>query len=122
MHFLPDVYVTCPVCGGKRYTVETLDVHYKGLNISEVLDLTVRQALEFFSAYPALKRRLEVLDEVGLGYLHLGQPATTLSGGEAQRIKVSRELGKRSLPGALYVLDEPTTGLHMHEVGKLILV
>ncbi len=122
MHFLPDVYVTCPVCGGKRYTAETLDVRYKGLSISEVLDLTVRQALDFFSAYPVLKRRLHVLDEVGLDYLHLGQPATTLSGGEAQRIKVSRELGKRSLPGALYVLDEPTTGLHMHEVGKLIQV
>ncbi|EPR37649.1 excinuclease ABC, A subunit [Desulfovibrio sp. X2] len=122
MHFLPDVYVTCPVCKGKRYTTETLDVHYKDLNISEVLDLTVRQALDFFSAYPVLKRRLEVLDEVGLDYLHLGQPATTLSGGEAQRIKISRELGKRSLPGTLYVLDEPTTGLHMHEVGKLIQV
>jgi len=122
MHFLPDVYVTCPVCNGKRYNTETLDVRHKGLNISEVLDLTVRQALDFFSAHPALKRRLEVLDEVGLDYLHLGQPATTLSGGEAQRIKISRELGKRSLPGSLYVLDEPTTGLHMHEVGKLIQV
>jgi len=120
MHFLPDVYVTCEVCKGARYNRETLDVHYKGMSIAEVLDLTVREAREFFTNYPALERRLAVLEEVGLGYIHLGQPATTLSGGEAQRIKISRELGKRSLPGALYILDEPTTGLHMHEVGKLI--
>ncbi len=122
MHFLPDVYVTCDVCKGKRYNSETLEVRYKGLNIAEVLDLTVRQAASFFENYPALARRLGVLQDVGLEYLALGQPATTLSGGEAQRIKISRELGKRSLPGALYVLDEPTTGLHMHEVGKLIQV
>jgi len=120
MHFLPDVFVTCEVCGGKRYNRETLDVHYKGVSIAEVLDMTVSQAKAFFENYPALKRRLEVLEQVGLEYLRLGQPATTLSGGEAQRIKISRELGKRSLPGALYILDEPTTGLHMHEVGKLI--
>jgi len=122
MHFLPDIYVTCDVCGGLRYNRETLDVRYKGLNIAEVLDLTVRQAREFFENYPILDRRLSVLSEVGLEYLHLGQPATTLSGGEAQRIKISRELGKRRLPGTLYILDEPTTGLHMQEVGKLILV
>ena len=122
MHFLPDVYVTCDVCQGRRYNHETLEVRYKGLNIAEVLDLTVSQARKLFESYPGLERRLAVLEEVGLGYLRLGQPATTLSGGEAQRIKISRELGKRSLPGTLYILDEPTTGLHMHEVGKLIRV
>lgn len=122
MHFLPDVYVTCDVCKGKRYNQETLEVRYKGLNISEVLDLPVREARQFFTNYPGLERRLAVLEDVGLDYIRLGQPATTLSGGEAQRIKISRELGKRSLPGTLYILDEPTTGLHMHEVGKLITV
>ncbi|MDR2162201.1 MAG: excinuclease ABC subunit UvrA [Desulfovibrio sp.] len=122
MHFLPDIFVQCDVCKGQRYNRETLEVRYKELNIAEVLNLTVRQALEFFEHYPALSHRLSVLEEVGLGYLRLGQPATTLSGGEAQRIKISRELGRRSLPGALYILDEPTTGLHMHEVGKLISV
>jgi len=122
MHFLPDVYVHCEVCKGRRYNHETLEVRYKGLNIAEVLDLPVSRARAFFEAYPVLERRLAVLEDVGLGYLRLGQPATTLSGGEAQRIKISRELGKRSLPGALYILDEPTTGLHMHEVGKLIKV
>ena len=122
MHFLPDVYVTCDVCKGRRYNHETLDVRYKGLNIAEVLDLPVDQARAFFENYPVLERRLAVLEDVGLGYLRLGQPATTLSGGEAQRIKISRELGKRSLPGTMYILDEPTTGLHMHEVGKLITV
>jgi excinuclease ABC subunit A len=120
MHFLPDVYVTCDVCKGKRYNAQTLEVAYKGLSIADVLALSVRQAKAFFEHHPALKRRLTVLEEVGLEYLALGQPATTLSGGEAQRIKISRELGKRSLPGSLYILDEPTTGLHMHEVGKLI--
>lgn len=122
MHFLPDVYVTCDVCKGQRYNHETLEVRYKGLNIAEVLDLTVEQALKLFDNYPSLARRLEMLKEVGLGYLRLGQPATTLSGGEAQRIKISRELGKKSLPGTMYILDEPTTGLHMHEVGKLVKV
>lgn len=120
MHFLPDIFVTCDVCKGKRYNHETLDVHYKGLNIADVLGLTIKQAREFFANYPSLERRLAVLEDVGLDYLHLGQPATTLSGGEAQRIKISRELGKKRLPGTLYILDEPTTGLHMHEVGKLI--
>jgi excinuclease ABC subunit A len=122
MHFLPDVYVTCDVCKGRRYNHETLEVRYKGLNIAEVLDLTVHQARELFENYPGLERRLGVLEKVGLEYLRLGQPATTLSGGEAQRIKISRELGKKSLPGSMYILDEPTTGLHMHEVGKLIKV
>ncbi len=120
MHFLPDVYVTCDICKGKRYNHETLEVRYKGLNIADVLDLSVAKAKTFFENYPILERRLAVLEDVGLDYLRLGQPATTLSGGEAQRIKISRELGKKSLPGTLYILDEPTTGLHMHEVGKLI--
>ncbi len=122
MHFLPDVYVTCDVCKGKRYNHETLEVRYKGLNIAEVLDLSVAQAYDFFENYPTLARRLAMLKDVGLDYIRLGQPATTLSGGEAQRIKISRELGKKSLPGTMYILDEPTTGLHMHEVGKLITV
>lgn len=122
MHFLPDIYVTCDVCKGRRYNHETLEVRYKGLNIAEVLDLTVSEARKLFENYPSLHRRLQLLEEVGLGYLRLGQPATTLSGGEAQRIKISRELGKRSLPGTMYILDEPTTGLHMHEVGKLVKV
>ncbi len=122
MHFLPDVYVTCDVCKGKRYNHETLEVRYKGLNIADVLDLSVAKAHAFFENYPVLERRLAVLMDVGLDYIRLGQPATTLSGGEAQRIKISRELGKRSLPGTLYIMDEPTTGLHMHEVGKLITV
>ncbi|MDR2504034.1 MAG: excinuclease ABC subunit UvrA, partial [Deltaproteobacteria bacterium] len=112
MHFLPDVFVTCDVCKGRRYNHETLEVRYKGLNIAETLDLTVSRAGEFFANYPALERRLAVLRDVGLDYLRLGQPATTLSGGEAQRIKISRELGKKSLPGTMYILDEPTTGLH----------
>jgi excinuclease ABC subunit A len=122
MHFLPDIHVTCDVCKGKRYNRETLEVRYKDLNIAEVLGLSVREARRLFSDYPVLDRRLNVLEDVGLDYLRLGQPATTLSGGEAQRIKISRELGKRSMPGTMYILDEPTTGLHMHEVGKLILV
>lgn len=122
MHFLPDIYVTCDICNGKRYNYETLEVRYRGLNISEVLELAVHEARKFFTNYPILERKLAILEEVGLDYLQLGQPATTLSGGEAQRIKISRELGKRSLPGTLYILDEPTTGLHMHEVGKLITV
>nr|MBP9944551.1 ATP-binding cassette domain-containing protein [Desulfomicrobium sp.] len=122
MHFLPDVFVTCEVCGGKRYNRETLDILYRDKSIADVLDMTVRQARQFFANHPSLERKLGVLEEVGLEYIRLGQPATTLSGGEAQRIKISRELGKRSLPGTLYILDEPTTGLHMHEVGKLISV
>ncbi len=122
MHFLPDIFVTCDTCKGRRYNRETLEVRYKGLNIADVLELPVNEAREFFTNYPVLERRFEILEDVGLDYLRLGQAATTLSGGEAQRIKISRELGKRSLPGTIYILDEPTTGLHMHEVGKLILV
>lgn len=120
MHFLPDIFVTCEVCGGKRYNRETLDILYRGKSIAEVLEMSVAEAKEFFAGHSALSRKLGILEEVGLEYLRLGQSATTLSGGEAQRIKLSRELGKRSLPGTLYILDEPTTGLHIHEVGKLI--
>ncbi len=120
MHFLPDVYVRCDVCKGKRYNRETLDIKYKGKNIAEVLDMSVREAKELFLNHQGLRRKLELLEDVGLDYIKLGQPATTLSGGEAQRIKISRELGKKSVPGSLYILDEPTTGLHVHEVGKLL--
>jgi excinuclease ABC subunit A len=120
MHFLPDIYVTCEVCGGRRYDRETLAVRYKGLNIAEILDLTVEQAGEVFRNIPPIERILSTLDEVGLGYIHLGQPATTLSGGEAQRVKLARELCKRSTGRTLYLLDEPTTGLHFDDVGKLL--
>jgi excinuclease ABC subunit A len=120
MHFLPDIYVTCEVCGGKRYDRETLAVRYKGLNIAEILDLPVEQAREFFRNIPSIERILETLCEVGLGYIRLGQPATTLSGGEAQRVKLSRELCKRQTGRTLYLLDEPTTGLHFDDVGKLL--
>ena len=120
MHFLPDIYVTCDVCGGKRYDRETLAVRYKGLNIAEILDLSVEQALEVFENIPPIQRILQTLHEVGLDYLKLGQPATTLSGGEAQRVKLARELCKRSTGQTLYLLDEPTTGLHFDDVGKLL--
>jgi excinuclease ABC subunit A len=120
MHFLPDIYVTCEVCGGKRYDRETLAVRYKGMNIAEILDLPVEQATELFRNLPSIERILETLCEVGLGYIRLGQPATTLSGGEAQRVKLSRELCKRSTGRTLYLLDEPTTGLHFDDVGKLL--
>jgi len=120
MHFLPDIYVTCEVCGGKRYDRETLAVRYKGLNIAEILDLSVEQAREVFRNIPPIERILSTLDEVGLGYIRLGQPATTLSGGEAQRVKLARELCKRNTGRTLYLLDEPTTGLHFDDVGKLL--
>lgn len=120
MHFLPDVYVTCEACHGKRYNRETLDIDYKGKNISEVLDMTVREAHKFFENIPTIKNKLKYLEDVGLGYIHLGQPATTLSGGEAQRIKLSKELSKRSKGHTLYILDEPTTGLHFEDVRKLL--
>ncbi|MGB6001681.1 MAG: ATP-binding cassette domain-containing protein, partial [Thermoanaerobaculia bacterium] len=120
MHFLPDIYVTCEVCGGRRYDRETLSVLYKGHNIAEILDLTVEQAREVFRNIPPIERILTTLDDVGLGYIHLGQPATTLSGGEAQRVKLARELCKRSTGKTLYLLDEPTTGLHFDDVGKLL--
>jgi excinuclease ABC subunit A len=120
MHFLPDIYVTCEVCGGKRYDRETLMVRYKGLNIAEILDLPVEQGYELFKNLPSIARILETLCEVGLGYIRLGQPATTLSGGEAQRVKLARELCKRSTGRTMYLLDEPTTGLHFDDVGKLL--
>src|SRR6187200_675843 len=122
MHFLPDIYVTCEVCGGKRYDRETLAVRYKGLNIAEILDLTIEQAYEVFRNIPAVERILSTLAEVGLGYLHLGQSATTLSGGEAQRVKLATELAKRATGKTLYLLDEPTTGLHFADVDKLLQV
>ncbi|MDO4283488.1 MAG: excinuclease ABC subunit UvrA [Clostridia bacterium] len=120
MHFLPDVYVPCEVCKGKRYAKETLEVKYKGKNISDVLDMTVEEGLEFFKNIPTIKNKLQTLMDVGLGYIRLGQPSTTLSGGEAQRIKLATELSRKSTGKTLYILDEPTTGLHMDDVHKLI--
>ncbi len=120
MHFLPDVYVTCDVCHGKRYNRETLEVKYKGKNISDVLEMTVEEALGFFSEYPKIRRRLATLFDVGLGYMKLGQPSPTLSGGEAQRVKLATELSKRDTGKTIYVLDEPTTGLHTDDVAKLV--
>ena len=120
MHFLPDVYVPCEVCHGKRYNREALEIHFKGKTISDVLDMTCEQALEFFSNFPAIARKLQTLVDVGLGYIGLGQPATTLSGGEAQRIKLASELSRRPTGRTLYILDEPTTGLHMADVDKLL--
>jgi len=122
MHFLPDVYVTCDVCRGRRYNRETLDVYYKGKNIADVLEMTVDEALEFFDAVPRVQRKLQVLSDVGLGYIHLGQSATTLSGGEAQRVKLAEELGKVATGDTFYVLDEPTTGLHFEDVRHLLRV
>jgi excinuclease ABC subunit A len=120
MHFLPDVYVTCDVCKGKRYNRETLEVKFKGKSIADVLDMTVEEAKEFFAAVPSIREKMETLDRVGLAYVHVGQQATTLSGGEAQRVKLSKELSKRATGRTLYILDEPTTGLHFHDVAKLL--
>jgi excinuclease ABC subunit A len=120
MHFLPDVYVTCETCSGRRYNRETLEVLYKGRNVAEVLDLSVEQAHAVFDSVPAVARKLRTLTDVGLGYLRLGQSATTLSGGEAQRIKLAHELSKRDTGRTLYVLDEPTTGLHFHDIALLL--
>ena len=120
MHFLPDVYVPCDVCKGHRYNNETLEVKYRGKNIFEVLDMNINEAMEFFSNIPSIERQLKTLVDVGLGYVKLGQPSTQLSGGEAQRIKLASELSKRSTGKTLYILDEPTTGLHFHDVYKLI--
>jgi excinuclease ABC subunit A len=122
MNFLPDVYVECEVCKGKRYNRETLDVHYKGKNISDVLNMSVEEAYSFFEAIPSLQRRLQTLIDVGMDYIKLGQPATTLSGGEAQRIKLASELSKISRGNTIYILDEPTTGLHFEDIRKLLLV
>jgi excinuclease ABC subunit A len=120
MHFLPDVYVTCEVCKGKRYNRETLEVKYKGRSISDVLEMSVEEALEFFRNIPPIMRHMQTLNDVGLGYIKLGQPAPTLSGGEAQRIKLSSELHKRATGNTIYVLDEPTTGLHFEDIRKLL--
>ena len=122
MHFLPDVYVPCEVCKGKRYNRETLEVKYKGKNIFDVLDMSVAEALGFFENLPSIKRQLDTLNEVGLDYIKLGQPSTQLSGGEAQRIKLATELSKRGTGKTLYILDEPTTGLHFADVDKLLMV
>jgi excinuclease ABC subunit A len=122
MHFLPDVYVPCDVCGGLRYNRETLEIRYRGKSIAEVLDMTVNQALAFFGRIVAVRDKLQTLVDVGLGYIHLGQPATTLSGGEAQRVKLSRELSRRGTGKTVYILDEPTTGLHAADIDRLLAV
>jgi excinuclease ABC subunit A len=122
MNFLPDVYVPCEVCNGARYNRETLEVHYKGKTISEILNMPIEEALDFFGAIPPIARHLQTLFDVGLGYVRLGQPAPTLSGGEAQRVKLASELQKRSTGRTIYVLDEPTTGLHFEDIRKLLIV
>jgi excinuclease ABC subunit A len=122
MHFLPDIYVPCDVCRGRRYNRETLDIQYKGRNIHEILQMTVGQATEFFAAVPVIARKLQTMVDVGLAYITLGQSATTLSGGEAQRVKLALELSKRDTGRTLYILDEPTTGLHFHDIDLLLRV
>ncbi len=122
MHFLPDIYVPCDVCHGARYNRETLEVQYKGKTIRDVLEMTIEQAHEFFAAVPVVKRKLQTLLDVGLGYIRLGQSATTLSGGEAQRVKLALELSKRDTGRTLYILDEPTTGLHFADIDLLLKV
>jgi len=122
MHFLPDVFVTCEVCDGKRFNRETLEILYKGKNIADVLEMTVEEAEDFFQNIPSAKTKLKTIADVGLDYIHLGQAATTLSGGEAQRVKLSKELSKRSTGRTLYILDEPTTGLHFADIEHLLKV
>jgi excinuclease ABC subunit A len=122
MHFLPDIYVPCDVCHGQRYNRETLEVQYKGKNIHEILQMTVEEAYAFFNAVPTVARKLKTLIDVGLSYIRLGQAATTLSGGEAQRVKLGLELSKRDTGRTLYILDEPTTGLHFHDIDMLLTV
>jgi excinuclease ABC subunit A len=122
MHFLPDVYVECEECHGTRYNKQALEIHYKTKNISEVLGMTVDEAMKFFRSVPSLKQKLQILTDVGLGYITLGQSATTLSGGEAQRIKLATELSRRATGKTLYILDEPTTGLHFEDVNRLLTV
>jgi excinuclease ABC subunit A len=120
MHFLPDVYVQCQVCRGKRFNDQTLEIRYKGYNISEILEMSVEESLKVFENIPAVKNKMQTLCEVGLGYIRLGQQATTLSGGEAQRVKLATELSKRATGKTLYILDEPTTGLHFADIHKLL--
>ena len=120
MHFLPDVYVQCDVCKGKRYNRETLEIHFRGKSIADVLEMTVDEGVEFFKAVPVIRDKLLTLQQVGLGYIHIGQQATTLSGGEAQRVKLAKELSRRATGRTLYILDEPTTGLHFEDVRKLL--
>ncbi|NQW08488.1 MAG: ATP-binding cassette domain-containing protein, partial [Alphaproteobacteria bacterium] len=120
MHFLPDVYVTCDVCKGKRYNRETLDIRFRDKSIADVLDMTVEEGVKFFKAVPTIRDKLETLERVGLGYITVGQPATTLSGGEAQRVKLAKELSRRATGRTVYILDEPTTGLHFEDVRKLL--
>ena len=120
MHFLPDVYVTCEQCKGRRYNRETLEIKYRGVSVAEMLDLTVDQALPLLENFPSIASKLRTLQEVGLGYVTLGQPATTLSGGEAQRVKLAKELSRRSTGRTLYILDEPTTGLHLEDTRRLL--
>ena len=122
MNFLPDVYVQCEECHGKRYNRETLEVKYNGKSVADVLDMPIEEAARFFKAYPSISRYLDTLTQVGLGYIRLGQPATTLSGGESQRVKLATELQRRSTGKTVYILDEPTTGLHFEDVRKLLLV
>ena len=120
MHFLPDIYIPCEVCKGKRFNRETLEIKYKGKNIDDVLNMTVEESLNFFKNIPRIYNKLKFINEVGLGYIKLGQSSTTLSGGEAQRVKLSTELSKRSTGNTLYLLDEPTTGLHFDDINKLL--
>jgi excinuclease ABC subunit A len=122
MHFLPDIYVPCEVCKGKRYNRETLEVHYRGKSIHDVLEMTIEEAMEYFENHPQILRKLETLHDVGLNYMKLGQPSTTLSGGEAQRVKLATELSRRATGKTVYLLDEPTTGLHMADVDRLVQV